>query len=372
MDMVAQYQKEHPNITVVRESVTGEELKTIINTRLQSGDVDLVNYGVGPGFAGLLNDAGLLAPLDDAYAKYGWKIYDWAKARTTKDGVTYGVPDQIEALGLFYNADLLAELGFQAPPKTLDELRTMAAAAKAKGLVPIAFGNKEQWEGASMFSIGTSTALGGTKVDALLDGSASWDSPEVADVIKLLFEDFVKAGYYPKQPNGIAYDDANALFFSGKSPFLATGTWISPDVTKNAQFTSGFVPFPAIGGTATPLATGLGDGWYIASKSEHPAETAAFLDWMLQPERGKTQLEVFETIPAYPVDTTSINVSPLYRSIIDQISASADTDSGYNLDVLTPDTFNQQMYEGFQEVIDGRKTAAEQAKALQAAFTAGN
>ncbi len=91
---------------------------------------------------------------------------------------------------------------------------------------------------------------------------------------------------------------------------------------------------------------------------------------MLKPERGKTQLEVFETIPAYPVDTASVNVSPLYRSIIDQVIAAGSTDSGYNLDVMTPDAFNQQMYTGFQEVIDGKKTPAEQAAALQAAFAA--
>lgn len=369
-DMVTQYQQEHPNVTIVRESVTGEELKTIITTRLQSGDVDVVNYGTGPGFAGLLNDAGLLAPLDDAYAKYGWPIYDWARARTTENGVTYGVPDQIEALGLFYNADLLAELGFQNPPKTLEEFRAIADAAKAKGLIPVAYGNKEQWEAASLFSVGTSTVLGGKKVDELLAGTTSWDSPDITSIIDLFLGDFVKNGYYPKQPNGISYDDANSLFFSGKSPFLLTGTWISPDVTSNSTFKAGFVPFPSINGSATPLATGLGDGWYVGAKSAHIPEALDFLDWMLKPERAKTQLEVFETIPAYPVDTSTIDVSPLYRSIIDQVTASADADSGYNLDVLTPDAFNQQMYTGFQEVIDGSKSASEQASALQAAFTA--
>jgi raffinose/stachyose/melibiose transport system substrate-binding protein len=370
---VTQYQTEHPNVTVQRESVSGDELKTIITTRLQSGDVDLVNYGTGPGYGGLLYDSGLLAPLDDAYAKYGWPIYDWAKIRSTaKDGVTYGVPDQIEALGLFYNEDLLGELGFQAPPKTLEELRTMAEAAKAKGYVPIAFGNKEQWEGASMFSIGTSTVLGGKKVADLISGATSWDSPEVASIIDLFFGDFVKNGFYPKQPNGIAYDDANALFFSGKSPFLVTGTWISPDVTQNATFKSGFTAFPSIDGSATPLATGLGDGWYVAANSKSKEATLDFLDWMLKPERGKTQLEVFETIPAYPVDTASVNVSPLYRSIIDQVIAAGGTDSGYNLDVMTPDGFNQQMYTGFQEVIDGKKTPKAQAAALQAAFASAH
>jgi raffinose/stachyose/melibiose transport system substrate-binding protein len=372
MDWVSQYQTEHPGITVAREAVTGEVLKTIITTRLQSGDVDLVNYGVGPTFSGLLYDSGLLAPLDEAYAKYGWPIYDWAKVQATTGGVTYGVPDQIEAIGLFYNADSLSELGFSTPPKTLEELRAIAEAAKAKDEIPIAFGNKDQWEALALFSIGTATAMGGKKIDELLAGTRRWDSPEVIDVLKLFFEDFVRNGYYPKQPNGISYDDSKALFLSGKSPFMLTYTSVSPDITENGQFTAGFVPFPAITGSATPLAIGLGDGWFVAAKSAHQAETLDFLDWILKPERGKTQLEVFQTIPAYPIDTASVDASPLYRAIIDQIGASAGQDTGHNIELLVSEGVAQEMYVGFQKVIDGRKSAEAEAAALQAAFDAGN
>jgi raffinose/stachyose/melibiose transport system substrate-binding protein len=368
MEWVTQYESEHPGVTVERESVTGEVLKTIATTRLQSGDVDLISYGIGPTFAGLLYDSGLLAPLDDAYAKYDWPIYDWAKLQTQSNGVTYGVPDQIEGIGLFYNADLLAELGFTEPPKTLDEFRAIAEAAKAKKLIPIAFGNKEQWESLALFSIGTATMMGGKKVDQILDGTIPWDSPEVTAVLNLFFDDFVKNGYYPKQPNGIGYDDSKALFLSGKSPFMLTYSSVSPDITEGADFNTGFVPFPGATGSAAPLAIGLGDGWFVASKSPHPEETTEFLDWILDPDRGKTQLEVFETIPAYPIDTESINVSPLYRAIIDQIGASAGQDTGHNVELLASEAVVQEMYTGFQEVIDGHKTVDDVAAALQAAF----
>jgi raffinose/stachyose/melibiose transport system substrate-binding protein len=372
LSWVKQYQDEHPGVTIERESVTGEVLKTIATTRLQSGDVDLISYGIGPTFAGLLYDSGLLAPVDDAYAKYGWPIYDWAKLQTQSGGVTYGVPDQIEGIGLFYNADLLAELGFTAPPKTMDEFKAMAAAAKAKDLIPIAFGNKEQWESLALFSIGTASNMGGKKVDQILDGTIPWDSPEVTAVLKQFFEDYVKDGYYPKQPNGIGYDDSKALFLSGKSPFMLTYSSASPDITTGAQFKAGFVPFPGVTGSNAPLAIGLGDGWFVAAKSAHPEETKEFLDWILKPERGKTQLEVFETIPAYPIDTASVNVSPLYRQIIDVIGASAGQDTGHNVELLAPEKVVQEMYTGFQEVIDGHKTAEEVAAALQAAFKASN
>lgn len=372
MDWVKQYESEHPGIKIERESVTGEVLKTIATTRLQSGDVDLISYGIGPTFAGLLYDSGLLLPIDDAYAKYNWPIYDWAKLQTQSKGVTYGVPDQIEGIGLFYNADLLAELGFTEPPKTLDEFRAIAEAAKAKKLIPVAFSNKEQWESLALYSIGTASNMGGKKVDQMLDGTLPWDSPESVAVMKQYFEDFTKSGYYPKQPNGIGYDDAKALFLSGKSPFMLTYSSASPDITTGAQFKAGFVPMPGTTGSAAPLAIGLGDGWFVAAKSAHPEETKEFLDWILKPERGKTQLEVFETIPAYPIDTASVNVSPLYRQIIDTINGSAGQDTGHNIELLAPEPVVQQMYTGFQEVLDGKKTAEDEAAALQKAFEASH
>jgi hypothetical protein len=41
---------------------------------------------------------------------------------------------------------------------------------------------------------------------------------------------------------------------------------------------------------------------------------------------------------------------------------------GFNINVLTPDTFNTMMNDGFQEVIGGIKSAQQQADDLEAAM----
>ena len=41
---------------------------------------------------------------------------------------------------------------------------------------------------------------------------------------------------------------------------------------------------------------------------------------------------------------------------------------GFNIDVLTPDNFNTMMFDGFQEVLAGTKTAQEQADDLENAM----
>src|SRR3712207_7360788 len=56
-----------------------------MQTRVQSEDPpDVFTYDTGPGFGGVLADAGLLYPLEKAYEQKGWDIYDWAKQRADR------------------------------------------------------------------------------------------------------------------------------------------------------------------------------------------------------------------------------------------------------------------------------------------------
>src|SRR5829696_7778960 len=52
---VNRFEEQNPKYTLERETVTPDDLLTVIKTRLQSGQPpDVFNYGTGPGFAGVL------------------------------------------------------------------------------------------------------------------------------------------------------------------------------------------------------------------------------------------------------------------------------------------------------------------------------
>ena len=54
---------------MVRDVQSTDDMRAIIQTALNSDTCpDVVYYDTGPGFAGVLADAGLLRPLDDLYA----------------------------------------------------------------------------------------------------------------------------------------------------------------------------------------------------------------------------------------------------------------------------------------------------------------
>jgi hypothetical protein len=53
-------------------------------------------------------EAGMVYDLTDAYAENDWQVYDFAKEQVTVDGKIYGIPGEMETIGVYYNKkDLL-------------------------------------------------------------------------------------------------------------------------------------------------------------------------------------------------------------------------------------------------------------------------
>ena len=366
---VDEFNKQHPDVRVVREAMPPDQVRTVLKTRLASGSgPDVFSYDTGPGFGGVLAKAGLLAPLDDAYEEQDWKIYPWARARATYGGKTYGVPVQVEQVGIFYNSDLFAEMGVR-PPKTLEEFEQVAEAAKQRGLTPLAYGDKDQWPASHQFSMVVSNLLGREGLDEILYGEGRWDDPKVVRAIEVYFRQFAQKGYVPKGANGISYDDANALFYSKKAAMLPTGTWLVSDLTKKSPFKVGFFPFPSIDGSVIAPPAGVGAGWFVSAKSKNKDAAVKFIDFMIGEEITKRNLERLNTIPAFKVDTSNVEVSPLFKEVLEDLGHADDPSSfGYNIDVLTPASFNDVMSSGFQDVLNGSRSPEEQAEKLQAAW----
>ena len=363
---VDRFEEQHPNIDLQREALQPDEVRKEIQSRLRSKEPpDVFAYDTGPGFGGVLAEAGLLRPLENAYKEHGWDIYDWAKQQATYDGTVYGVPDQVEEIIVFYNKDLVPEV-----PHTLEELRLISDELKGRGKIPLAFGNRAKYPASHMFSIAASNVLGREGLDSILNGDGRWDTPQVVEAIGLMFRDFVESGYYPKNPNALTLDGANALFYSGEAAMNPTGTWLVSEIVQAVQeFEVGFFPFPSIEGSGISPPAGVGTGWFVAKDAKNPQGAISFIDYLLQDDTARLTIEELNMIPAHPVDTEGLEVPELFKQVLDDLSEFPQAEAfGYNIDVLAPQNFNEVMYTGFREVINGRRSPGEQAGALQQAW----
>jgi raffinose/stachyose/melibiose transport system substrate-binding protein len=266
------FTRANPNVTIKREAFSTDQIRQTVNTALSSGTgPDIIFYDAGPGYAGVLANAGLVQPLDEMAAKYGWKdrINPSALEGTTIGGKLYGLPLQVDLIGMYYNKKLLDQEGLKVPT-TLDEMLTFCKSAKDKGYIPIAFADKEGWEAFHQFSMAVNQTLGPNGVKArLVDHQGSWNTPETVAAIKAFFVDMRDAGCFSKDANALSYDDGNSLFYSGQSLLHTTGSWLVNEIESNMPDADiGFVPFPATpGGKGQVWVSGVGSAYYISSRS---------------------------------------------------------------------------------------------------------
>ncbi len=356
-----------PGVTVKLDVIPVDTVRTVLQTQLRSGQgPDVFGYDTGPGFAGALAEAGLLYDLTAAFADRKWPIFEFAKQRVTFDGKVVGVPSQIEQVGLFYNKDLFAKHGLAAPG-SLADLEAAAHTLADNKIIPLAVSDKEGWQGGHLLSMTLSSQVGSAGMDALLAGERPWDSPEVAEALGV-WERFGRDGLLTPSPAAVTYDNANALFYSGKAAINPTGSWLALDIERNSKFEVGFIPFPAATGPGI-FSGGLGAGTFISAGTTKAEAAIALLDYLQTPEHGRWAVENLQDIPAYPVDTAGIKASPLFTQILDDAAkiAEGSGDFGYNIDVLTGDQFNNAMWKGIQGILTGQSNSAEVAGRLQAA-----
>ena len=98
--------------------------------------------------------------------------------------------------------------------------------------------------------------------------------------------------------------------------------------------------------------------------------TLKLLDYLVFSEqRVRDGLERFNEIPAFSVDTSGFVLSPLFKSVLDDLKAADGPSSfGYNIDVVAPQAFNTAMSNGFSDVLSSNKSPRRQSEALQAAY----
>jgi raffinose/stachyose/melibiose transport system substrate-binding protein len=369
--VVADFNAAYPNIEVVRESYETEAMRDVIKTALSSGTgPDIFYYDLGPGFAGVLAKAGLLMPLDDAYLEYGWdqRIYPWTRDRSKFDGKTYGVANELEFIGVFYNKRIFEENGW-AIPQTWDDLLVLCDAAKEAGVVPIAFTNGDSWPSYHMFSMVMNNEVGRERLAAMISGKESWDNPDTVSAIKRFFVDLNAQGCFPPDVNSINYDDGLAMLRTGQAAMHPSGTW-NIETFSNPNMTSepiGFFFLPSINGKPVVVPGGIGSGWVISSATKHPEEVLEFLNYLVSDEMGKRWITEINAVPAYPVSTEGLEIPELLAFALEIIANQADS-MGYNIDVVTPDNFNKVMWDGFAAVLANSKTPEQQAIDLEAAM----
>ena len=269
MDQLAdRFEAEHDGATVENVFVPYDQLNSkLISAAGAKTGPDVVVFNGAE--AATLALGGVLAPLDDYWTDFAEADQVSESVVHTIDGTTYAVQGYVNLLGLWYNADILAEIGVE-PPTTMDELETAMAAAKDAGYAGITLSGLPQSQGewqAFPWISSEGFTYDDPQADALAAGLGR-------------VRGWVDNGWLSQE--AVTWDQTVPFqqFAAGTTAFAANGNWQMGTAASDADFEYGVVPLP-LSGTGGVYLGGEGQG--IGAFSENPDLaweylTATYLD----------------------------------------------------------------------------------------------
>jgi len=243
------------------------------NTFMQGTPDDIVKWFTGERLRFPARN-GLLTPIDDVWTTIGANYTDgMAKASQGDDGKKYAVPIVSYPWVVLYRKSLFAANGWTVP-KTWDDFVTLAKSVQAKGLIPLAFADKDGWPAMGTFDV-LDMRLNGYKFHAdLLAGNQKWTDPKVQAVFKK-WADLLP--YTQPDPLGRTWQEGAQTWANNKAAMYFLGTFASQQVAPADLADVDFFPFPTLG---TQYDSELGidapvDAWILSKAPKNlPADQA--------------------------------------------------------------------------------------------------
>lgn len=366
-----EYMAANPNVNIEITVLENEAFKTKLTTVMQSGEPPDIFQSWGGGVMNEYANAGLLkditADLDANGGEWRNTFAPGALGVYSYKGQNYGVPWDMGMIGFWYNKDLFAQAGIEAPPTTWTEFIEDVQKLKAAGITPIALGEGDKWPGMHMWAY-LVTRLGGKPnfEAALLRTGSFTDEP------------FVKAGEMiqelvalePFQDGflGATYGDEATAMGNGKAAMELMGQWapaVQKDNSEDKQGIGdalGWFPFPAVeGGAGDPNdAVGGGNGFAIG-KNASP-EAIDFVKFLTSAESQARLAEINVAIPVVKGGEAGMS-DPLMIQLQEQLAKAQYFQLYY--DQALPPAMGSVINDSTQALFAGTMTPEQAAQAIE-------
>ena len=252
---------------------------------MQAGSAPDIFQSWGGGVLAEQAEAGMARPIEDEIADWVDTMNPGGMSIYQVDGVQYGVPYNFGLVGFWYNMDLFAEAGIDAPPATWEEFLDDVATLKEAGITPIALAAGDKWPAMFYWAYLALRAGGQAAMEEAIS-TGDWSGPafiEAGNQFQRLIElEPFQDGYLAAAYNA----DQASTMGNGKAAIELMGQW-APGV-EQAESESGegigdalgWFPFPALEGGAG-LATdvfGGADGYAVGKDA--PTEAVDLLGYL--------------------------------------------------------------------------------------------
>jgi ABC-type glycerol-3-phosphate transport system substrate-binding protein len=256
-----------------------------------------------------------------------WKdsFYPGVFDALTQDGKVYAVPEQRDAIGIYYNKALLADAGVDGFPETWDELDAACEQVKRSGKACLAMDG--DWTTLLMWANLIGTAPDGATF--LTEGIAAGDyaSNDVVVQATERLKRWHTEGLTNEDAFSGDYQDAAAPYVAGDAAMIANGPWMvstdikGKDAAPEIYKQSGYAPSPGYTADQRGVIIVAGEGGWVSgaqSDREHEA-VVAFLKFLTSRDESLEKTKRTGAYPPIEIDYTaqeSKQLEPLAAELV--------------------------------------------------------
>ncbi len=339
------------------EIPTTDAFNQKIKLLISSGDLPDIVFNGGNNITELAAKSGKVADLTPYFdADPEWEaLFDETSLEFNMvDGKIYGVPVSKEISYIYYNKDLFAQAGIEAPEVAYADWNAFFEACdklKAAGITPIGMDTADSgwltnlWMSAL---IGTNGDAGNQWMNSMYP--TDFNTPEVvaaAETVQKMFQEYTTADAV-----GGKYDPMATHFFNGEVAMFPNGPWMIPDFSETEKAPEGFydkVGIMLMPGNGMEMVPTPGD-MVGASEEEKIKAAVDFLKFETKPENQIKALEMTGLQPVsngLEIPATLIESDPLMAQVL-EIQDKAEVTYGQNQAYWyqnTIDTFSTELPE---------------------------
>jgi ABC-type glycerol-3-phosphate transport system substrate-binding protein len=218
-------------------------------------------------------------------------------------GDIYAIPNDQGTYGLFYNKELFRKAGVAAPPKTYDQLLAACKKFKAKGIIPLAYGDRDGYSTDNWVTYDYASYMAPGDIAKIDAKKMKYADPKLVKPLEQLAK-FKQQGCVNADASTHENNDANTYFTSGKAAMVQ----MFPFVIKAFEQALG----KKLGLAALP------------QSGPHPGRTAAnsFHNWVI-PKNAKNKTGAWEFIKLAVDNTGASSLATLVGALPTNKAAAA-------------------------------------------------
>ncbi|BDG05735.1 ABC transporter substrate-binding protein [Anaeromyxobacter oryzae] len=249
------FSAKHPGVQIRNAVVAGgagSNATAVLATRMQGGNPpDTFQIHGGAELIDTWVKTGFMEPLTKLYKDEGLdqKFPKQLIDLVSYQGQPYSVPVNVHRNGvLWFNKKIFSDNGL-TPPETWDAFFAAADKLKAKGITPLALGDKDKWESLQLFEDILLATLGPDDYKALWAGRLAWTDPRITKALETMKR---VVGYVNDDHATLTWDQATGLVLRGKAAMNLMGDWAKGYFTSNGWEVGtdfGWAPAPGTKGS---------------------------------------------------------------------------------------------------------------------------